>query len=188
MWLDAPSQRQVGIGMCGGRGRGLPTRTRAKSFSYRFATTQTDDRSTTVKSSRRLVHVETDVGQAFGHHSCDRRRHVGVVAPDSSRTASASIASAGQTEQLKARAALSRDRAARHMSRVNTLELLTAGGTNLHELLGSGQLLLMRLELGACRDVARLGLGQLGAEDLRERLAALNVLRPVRPPRVSSGR
>ena len=65
------------------------------------------------------------------------------------------------------------------MSRVNALELLTAGGANRHQFLGSSELLLMRLEIGACRDVARLRIRQLRAEDLGEGLPPLDVLAEV---------
>ena len=57
--------------------------------------------------------------------------------------------------------------AARRVLGVDALELLPAGGADLDELLRARQLALVRLELRACRDVARLRLGQLRAEDLR---------------------
>ena len=65
------------------------------------------------------------------------------------------------------------------MSRVYALELLTAGGTNRHEFLGSNELLLMGLQLGACRDVTRLCVSQLRAEDLGEHLTLSNALTEV---------
>jgi len=59
---------------------------------------------------------------------------------------------------------------------VDALELLATCGTNLDEPFRARQLTLVRIELGTPRDVARLPLGQLRAEDLRDDLALLYVL------------
>ena len=147
---------------------GVPTDTAEKSRSYRSPTTQTVERSTTVTSgvaASTLVPgftVRAVTTPAIGDDDGRRGGHLagGRHLVDLLWC---------HAEQLQTRPRALDLRAVPHVLGVHPLQFLLAGGADLHEPFGAGDLLLDGLELRSHGEIARLHLRQLGTVDFHER-------------------